>query len=78
MSCMRTPGPVLLTSVVFSLGLASGVVGEPWLRAAAGFILRTIVPPPAEPPPVVDDSGDAATTPLFAAIEPGASVAGGV
>ena len=62
--------------VVFSLGMGAGVVGEPWLRATAGFILRTIVPPPLQPLPAADDSGDAAKTPLFAVIEPGASVPG--
>jgi hypothetical protein len=57
---------VVLACVVFGVGLALGVAGEPWLRATAGFILRTIVPPPVEPLPAVDDGGDMAEAPLFA------------
>ena len=60
---------MLLTSVVFSLGLAAGVAGEPWLRATAGFMLRTIVPPPVTPLPAVDEGDRADDALLFAALD---------
>lgn len=60
---------MLLTSVVFSLGIATGVAGEPWLRATAGFILRTIVPPPVTPLPAADEGDRADEAPLFAAVD---------